>query len=102
MPLLPGQCNLLPKTCDILIPNRNGAPESPVFVIVFIQTTRPSGSQCRFCLFNNGCKRRFIINSHIGKYLTVQIDSRFFGSRNKGAIGNSLLTTGSINARDPQ
>lgn len=64
---------------------------------------RTSGiSQGTLCLFNQSLEGDFVMNGQLGQGLAIQLDSGFFQTGHKSAVGNPVHSTGSIDANNPQ
>ena len=55
-----------------------------------------------FHLFHDSVKSRGIVDRHLGKHLAVQFDAGFSKPAHEFAISQSALTSGCIDAGDPQ
>src|SRR5690554_5642318 len=61
-----------------------------------------SGRQGSLGLLHDSGKTGFVVNSHIGQNLAVEIDRGFFETSDEGAVAQALLTRGRIDAGNPQ
>ncbi|OEC40254.1 hypothetical protein A7D27_16475 [Pseudomonas sp. 1D4] len=59
-------------------------------------------SQNGLSFLDNRSKRRFFVHCQIGQNLAVDLDGRFFQASDQTAVGQTVLTSTSVDTSDPQ